>query len=341
MIWTAFGGLMKSRRKWPFFTAIALLAAVLLPGAPRAADVPAAASASWPQRSVKLVVPLGPASGADVTARLVADQLTRRWGQPVVVENRPGADGLVGVAAFLGGSDDHALLLAPTGTFTASPLLHQNQAVNADRLAPVARLTTTLIAIAVPASLRIDSLADLVTFVGAQPGRAHWASTTGATDLVFSGFLHGAGLSMVRMPYRDGVLALNDLGEARIEVYMSALTAILPQAMAGRVKVLALSNRERAAVAPDIPTVVEAGYPALQYDGLVGLFASTAMPAERREQIGADVRAVMADPAVAARITATGQIVSPGTAVEFAQAIAEQAIAFKAIAGSLGLTGQQ
>jgi tripartite-type tricarboxylate transporter receptor subunit TctC len=325
---------MKTKRKPPFVAAIMWLAAFLL-----AASLPSARAwpaEAWPQRGVKLVVPLGPASGADVTARLLADQLSRRWGQPVVVENRPGADGIVGVAAFISGSDDHALLLAPTGTFTASPLLHPNQAFSPDRLAPIARLTTTLIAIAVPGSLNVNSLAELVTFIGSQPGRSHWASTTGATDLVFSGFLNGAGLSMVRVPYRDGVLALNDLSEGRIEVYMSALTAILPQATAGRVKMLALSNHERAAVAPEVPTVVEAGFPALQYDGLVGLFASTAMPAERREQIARDVQAVMADPDLATKIAATGQIVSPGTSTEFARAIAEQSVAFKAIAGSLG-----
>lgn len=326
---------MKTRRKAPFFAAIMELAAFLL--AATLLSAPAWPAEAWPQRGVKLVVPLGPASGADVTARLLADQLSRRWGQPVVVENRPGADGIVGVAAFISGSDDHALLLAPTGTFTASPLLHPNQAFSPDRLAPIARLTTTLIAIAVPVSLNVNSLAELVKYVASQPGRSHWASTTGATDLVFSGFLNGAGLSMVRVPYRDGVLALNDLSEARIEVYMSALTAILPQAMAGRVKMLALSNHERAAVAPEVPTVVEAGFPALQYDGLVGLFASTTMPAEQREQIARDVQAVMADPALVAKIAATGQIVSPGTSAEFARAIVEQSAAFKAIAGSLGL----
>jgi tripartite-type tricarboxylate transporter receptor subunit TctC len=321
---------MKDRKNSPFFKAIMLLAALLLPGTLQAAE-------AWPQRSVKLVVPLGPASGADVTARLLADQLSRRWGQPVIVENRPGADGIVGVTAFIGASDDHALLLAPTGTFTASPLVHPNQAFSPDRLAPIARLTTTLIAIAVPGSLNVNSLAELVTLVGSQPGRTHWASTTGATDLVFSGFLNGAGLNMVRVPYRDGVLALNDLTEGRIEVYMSALTVILPQAVAGRVKVLALSNHERAAVAPEIPTVVEAGYPALQYDGLVGLFSNAAMPAERREQIASDVQTVIADPAFAAKIAATGQIVSPGTSAELARAVAEQSAAFKAVARSLGL----
>jgi tripartite-type tricarboxylate transporter receptor subunit TctC len=172
---------------------------------------------------------------------------------------------------------------------------------------------------------------------GAYPGGSHWASTTGATDLVLSGFLNNAGLSMVRVPYRDGVLALNDLTEGRIEVYMTALTVILPQAVAGRVKMLALSNRERAAVAPEVPTALEAGFPALQYDGLVGLFASTAMPVERREQIAGDVQAVIADLAFGAKIAATGQIVSPGNSAAFARAIEEQSRAFKAIARSLGL----
>jgi tripartite-type tricarboxylate transporter receptor subunit TctC len=322
---------MKTGRKRPFLTAMMLLAAILLP-----ARTAAEASPAWPQRAVKLVVPLGPASGADVTARLLADRLSQRWGQPVVVENRPGADGIVGVASFIGGSDDHALLLAPSGTFTASPLLHPGQAFNPDRLAPVARLTTTLIAIAVPDSTNVKSLAELVKFIRARPD-SHWASTTGATDLVFSGFLNSAGLSMIRVPYRDGVLALNDLGEGRIEVYMSALTAIQPHAAGGRVRVLALSNHRRAAAAPDVPTVQEAGYPALEYDGLVGLFAGDAMPAGRREQIAADVLAVISDPDFAQKIAATGQIVHPGTPAELARAIAEQSAVFKAIAGSLGL----
>jgi tripartite-type tricarboxylate transporter receptor subunit TctC len=317
---------------------ITLLAAFLVPGMLLSAD--AWSAEAWPQRTVKLVVPLGPASGADVTARLLADQLSRRWGQAVIVENRPGADGIVGVTAFLGGVDDHALLFAPTGTITASPLVHQNLTIKPDRLAPVARVTNTLIAIAVPAALKVYSLAGLMTSVGAQPGRFHWASVTGATDLVFSGFLKSAGLSMVRVPYRDGVLATNDLSEGRIEVYMSALASTMPMAAGGKIRILALSNRERAAAIAEVPTVAEAGYPALQYDGLVGLFATAAMPVVLRERIAGDVRAVVADPATAARIAATGQVVSPGSPAEFGSSIAEQSAAFVAIAKSLGLQQQ-
>jgi tripartite-type tricarboxylate transporter receptor subunit TctC len=320
---------MKNTKKLAFF-AVIVLSALTLSGTVSSAQI-------WPQRIVKLIVPLGPASGADVTARLLADHLSRRWGQAVVVENRPGADGIVGLTAFLSGSDDHVLLFTPTGTFTAHPFLHEKLAYNPSQLVPIARVTNTLVAITVPTSLKVNSLAELTTFVRSQPGRFHWASITGATDLVFSGFLKSAGLSMVRVPYRESVLAISDLSEGRIEVFLSALATVLPQVTGGKIKMLALTNHERAPVVPEVPTVIEAGYPTLQYDGLVGLFATAGMPVEVRERIAGDVRAVIADPAVATRVAGTGQIVSPGTPAEFASSIEQQLTTFAAIAKSLDL----
>jgi len=287
---------------------------------------------TWPQRVVKVMVPLGAGSGADVTARLLADLLSKRWGQAVVVENRPGADGIVGLTAFLTGTDDHVLLFTPTGTFTSHPFFHDKLSYDQHELVPIARVTSTLVSITVPASLNLDSLADLVALVRSQPGKLHWASVTGATDLIFSGFLKGAKLRMVRVPYRDTVQAINDLGEGRIQVFLSALATVRPHVASGRVKMLAVTNRERAPVAPQVPTVAEAGYPALQFDGLVGLFAPPGMPVESRERIAADVRAVVVDPAIATRVAATGQIVSPGTPAEFAASIDEQRAKFAAIA---------
>src|SRR5215475_15130659 len=224
--------------KAAFFAAIILLSSFSLSVMGRAAEL-------WPQRLVKLVVPLGPASGSDVTARLLADQLSRRWGQAVVVENRPGADGIVGLTAFLSGSDDHVLLFAPAGSFTAYPFLHERLPYNLSQLVPIARVTNTIIAITVPTSLNVNSLAELITFVRSQPGRYHWTSITGATELIFLGFLKSAGLSMVRVPYRDGVRAVNDLSERRIEVFLSALATVLPQVRGGKIKILAVTNHQR------------------------------------------------------------------------------------------------
>jgi len=325
---------MRNMKNSAFFAAVMVSALLLLATVPLA-QLPAAPI--WPHRTVKLIVPLGPASGADATARLLADHLSRRWSQAVFVENRPGADGIAGFSAFLGGADDHVLLFTPTGTFTAHPFLHEQPAYNPNELAPIARVTNTLVAITVPTSLNVNSLAELITFVRSQPGRYHWTSITGATELIFLGFLKSAGLSMVRVPYRDGVRAVNDLSERRIEVFLSALATVLPQVRGGKIKILAVTNHQRSPSAPDVPTVTEAGYPALQYDGLVGLFATAGMPVELRERIAGDVRAVIANPAVAARVAGTGQIVAPGTPAEFARSIDGQRATFIAIARSLGL----
>src|SRR5262249_3202169 len=217
---------------------------------------------TWPQRVVKLMVPLGPGSGADVTARLLADGLSSRWRRPVVVENRPGVDGIVGLTAFLVGSDDHVLLFTPTGTFTSHPFLHDKLSYDQYELVPIARVTSTVISISVPSSLNVGSLAELVALVRSQLGKLNWSSVTGATDLVFSGFLKGADLSMMRVPYREPVQAVNDLGEGRIQVLLSALITVQPHVVAGKVKLLAVTNRERGPSVPNVPTVTEAGYPA-------------------------------------------------------------------------------
>jgi tripartite-type tricarboxylate transporter receptor subunit TctC len=291
----------------------------------------------WPQRMVKLMVPLGPGSGADITARLLADHLSKRWNQPVIVENRPGADGIIGLTAFLAGADDHVLLFTPTGTFTSHPFLYGKLAYDQSELAPIARVTNTLISIVSPATAGIDSLADLVALVRSEPGRHYWASVTGATDLIFSGFLKSANLTMVRIPYRDSVQAINDLSEGRVQVFLSALATVRSQMAGGKVKMLAVTNRERAPLAPEVPTVTEAGYPALQFDGLVGLFTTPGMPVTLRQRIAGDVRDIVVDPAIATRVAATGQIVSPGTPGEFAAEVDAQRAKFAAIAKGLDI----
>jgi tripartite-type tricarboxylate transporter receptor subunit TctC len=291
---------------------------------------------SWPQRTVKFLVPLGPSSGADITARLLADQLTKRWNQAVVVENRPGADGIVALTAFLANPDDHTLLLTPTGTFTTHPFFHDTLTYNQSDLVPVARVTNTLISITVPATQKLGSLTELIALARSQPGTLNWASVTGSTDLIFAGFLKSEGLSMAKVPYRDNVQAVNDLIEGRIEVFLSALASVRPQVAAGKVKMLAVTNSERAPIVPNVPTVREAGYPTLQFDGLVGLFAAPGMPIDVRRRIASDTLAVATEPAVAERVAATGQIVSPGTAAEFAASIEEQRAKFAAIARALG-----
>jgi tripartite-type tricarboxylate transporter receptor subunit TctC len=291
---------------------------------------------SWPQRPVKFVLPLGPGSGTDIGARLISDRLAARWGQPVVIENRPGGDGMVAISAFVGARDDHVLLFSPSSSFTAHPYLHENLPYKPSDLAPIARFSNTIISIAVPRSLRLDTLAQLFELARAQPGKLNWAGTTGATDFIFAGLAKRAGAEMTKVPYRNPVEAANDLGEGRVQAYASALAIVRPQLEAGKIRLLAVYNSVRAPTAPDIPTVAEAGFPEMTMDGLVGLFGPPEMPLDLRERIAGDVQAV-SDASVAERLLTTGQILNTGGPAEFDAAVEEQRAKIAAIAHELGI----
>jgi tripartite-type tricarboxylate transporter receptor subunit TctC len=315
---------------------IAITLSALLFGTLATAAQPASPQ-SWPQRSVKFILPLGPGSGADIGARLIAEKLTAKWGQPVVVENRPGGDGFVAINAFTGARDDHTLLFGPASSFTAHPFLHEKLPYDPRDLAPVARVSATLIAISVPPSLDVKSIGDLVAMARAQPGKLNWATITGATDLVLAGFLKTHNLDMAKIPYRDPVQALNDVAEGRLHLYWAALAIVRTQMQAGRIKVIAITASEPSKVVPDIPTVTQAGFPGLTFDGLVGLYGTRDMPDALREKIAADVKDVLADAAIVSRLQATGQEVVPGSAAEFAAAIDRQRAGVAETAKVLGI----
>jgi tripartite-type tricarboxylate transporter receptor subunit TctC len=264
------------------FGLFAALAAAALGSAFWAAA--ASADQAWPTRPVKFILTLGPGSGADIGARLFADRLAQRWGQPVVVENRPGGDGIVAINTFVGAHDDHQLLFSPTSSFTAHPFLHDHLPYRPSDLAPVARISNTVIAIAVPASLN----------------------------------------------------AANDLAEGRVQVYESALAIVRPQLQSGKIELLAVTNTVRAPSEPDVPTVEEAGQPALTIDGLVGLFEPADMPIELRRRISADVGAV-ADDTIKARLATTGQLLNIGGPEEFKKSIDAQRAQVETFAKELGI----
>jgi tripartite-type tricarboxylate transporter receptor subunit TctC len=294
---------------------------------------------SWPTRPVKFILTLGPGSGADIGARLLADRLTKKWDQPIVIENRPGGDGVVAITTFVGAHDDHVLLFAPSSSFIGHPYLHDNLPYKASDLAPIARVSNTVVAISVPMDLPVRSLKDVVELARAKPGQLNWAGLTGGLDIIFEGWLKSVGADIKKVPYRNPVEAANDLASGRVQLYESAYAIARPQIQAGKVKALAVTNTARASAIPDIPTVAEAGYPALTIDGLVGLFGPPTMPKELRERIAADIKSVMdADPVITDRLIATAQIPNPGGPDEFAKSIDEQRAVLAKAAKELGIS---
>lgn len=296
----------------------------------------ASAETKWPTRPVRFILTLGAGSGSDIGARLLADRLSQRWGQPVIVENRPGGDAIVAINAFVTAHDDHVLLFSPTSSFTAHVYLHDNLPYQPSDLVPITRVSNTIITISVPASLNVNSLKELAAMARAEPGKLNWAGVTGALDFVFAGWLKQEGLNINKVPYRNPVDAANDLAEGRVQVYEAALAIVRPQLESGKIKLLVVTNSVHAPTQPNLPTVAEAGYPALTIDGLVGLFGPKGMPLDLRQRITADIRAVV-DPTIEDRLTITGQLTNIGGPEEFGKSIDEQRAKIADFAKQLGI----
>jgi tripartite-type tricarboxylate transporter receptor subunit TctC len=293
------------------------LAAMFLAGAVTAS------AQSYPQRAVRFILPFGPAAGVDITARLLADKLSTRWGKPVVIENRPGGDGLVAINAFISANDDHTLLFVPASTYTAHPYSHEKLPYDAERdLQPIVNVTTIVIALCAPESLNVKSMADWVALARAKPDTLNVAAAAGNSDLILSSFVKTQNLPVTRVPYRDIQQAPNDLSENRIQLLMSSYATMMPLVQAGKLRVLAVTSRKRVDVATDVPTVAEAGFPYLGLDSLIGMYGPRGMTSALRESIAADVRAVVAaDPTIASRLAATGQVIDLRGPAEFAAGI--------------------
>ena len=305
---------------------------------------PAPASAqTYPQRAVRFILPFGPASGVDITARLIGDRLAARWGKPVVVENRPGGDGLVAINAFTSANDDHTLLFVPASTFTAHPYTRDNLPYDAERdLLPIVNVTVIVIALSVPESLPVGSLADFVALARAKPGTLNVATAAGNSDFIMAGFLKSMNLQVAKVPYRDIMQAPNDLAEGRIQLLMSSYASMRPLIQAGKLKVLAVTSRKRVGIASNIPTVAEAGFPFLGLDSLIGIFGPRGTPDALRESIAADVKAIVAaDPTIATRLEATGQVVDIRGPAEFTAGIKAMRDQLASIAQALGVKAVQ
>ena len=301
-----------------------------------------AAAQSWPQKPVKFILSLGPGSGADIGARLYADRFTRMWGQPAVVENRPGGDGVIAINAVISAKDDHTLLWGPTANFVGHPYSLDRIPYDPKELVPVARVSGTVVTIAAPATMNVGSLKELLARAKEQSGKMNWATAVTMTDIILEGFFKSSGIDMAHVRYKDTVAAVNDLIENRIQLYSSAYAIVRAQAQAGRIKLLAVQARNRVP-GLDLPTVSELGFPGLNFEGLVGIIAarSSGLSNAVRDRIAADVKTVSADPLVAERLAATAQLNVPGNAAEFAASIDEQVAQLAASAKLLGMKPKQ
>jgi tripartite-type tricarboxylate transporter receptor subunit TctC len=314
--------------------AAALLTLSVLPGQAQTGQ-----AQMWPQRTVRVILPIGPGSATDLTARLFAERLAARWGQPVVVENRPGADGIPAVTSFIAARDEHTLFFSFGGPVTTNLVTREKLPYDVGDLVPIASASESFLAIAAHGD--IASLGDLVRRARAEPGKINWASTPGLPHFIFAGFLKSAGLDMTHVAYRDFAPAQQDVTEGRIQVISASLQLALAPARSGKARLLAITTAERSPLVPEVPTAKEAGYPDLLIESFQGFFGWRGMPESLRDRIAADVRAVGGDPEIAQRLIPIGQMLKLGNPAEFAAMIDGQRKKVTAIAKAIGLKPTQ
>lgn len=289
-------------------------------------------ASNWPERPIRIMT--GPAgSSPDAVARTLADAFSRRWKQTVVVENRAGADHILAAQGMIEARDGHTLLFTTHSTLTVNPLLHGTLPYDPQKdFAPISLTVEDFLCVAVAPSLGVASLKELVARSAAKPGDLNFYAVPGSPYLSWLAFQKRAGISTVFVPYKAPAGALGDLSEGRIHVMITSFASVRGLAQSDKIKVLAVTNGTRAAAAPDVPTVAEAGYPDFTFAGLLGLFGPKDMPEALQERLSDEVRDILREAETQKRLTNLGLLARGTTPAEFRAVIDEQRAKWAAIA---------
>jgi len=245
----------------------------------------AAHAQDYPTRPIHLIVPFAPGGGNDTVARLVGDSLGKRLGQPVVVDNRPGAGGVVGAeSAAKAPADGYTLFLGGVGSHAINPNLHKDLPYDPIKdFAAVSLLASAPLILVVHPSVPVQSVQQLIAYAKSHPGKLNYASNGkgSSSHLAAVMFSNLAGVDMVHIPYKGLAPALTDLLSGQDQLMFSSVVAILPQVRAGKLRALAVTSRKRMALLPDIPTIAESGLPSYETSSWYGILA----PAGTRPEI--------------------------------------------------------
>jgi len=281
--------------------------AALLLGLHGSALAQAPATGAWPAKPVRIVVSLTPGSATDILARTVSDRLATQLGQPVIVENRPGASTTIGAAVVARAEPDGYTLLATSSAHTVAPFLYSSLAYDTARdlagVAPLANLPTVLV---VPPSKGFRSLRDLVAAAQAKPGSINFGSAAASTQLNAERFRRSARIEAVHIPFKGAPEALTEVMAGRIDFYFSPIAPALPLLREGKVVALAVGSSKRASILPDLPTTLEAGFPDSDYNFWIGLLAPAKTPRELIDRLSRSTTAALQAPEVRERFSRLG-----------------------------------
>lgn len=321
-------------------TRLAPLAAAFL-----IAQTAAGLADSYPQAPIKLVIPLASGGATENLARIAGTDASATLGQPIIIENRPGASGTIASATVAKATPDgHTLLFANFATHAVAPTMFTSLRYDPIKdFAPVSYLASSPHLLLVSSDLKAQSVAELVALAKSMPGKLNYASSGVGSPLHLAGeyFNATAGTQIVHVPYKSSGPALIDLMSGRVQMMFDNLSTALPYVQSGKLRALAVTSNQRSALAPDVPTVIESGLPGFETYGWWGVLAPAQTPPAAIEKLSAAYMGAIKTPGVVAQLTAQGYIPIGSNPAAFAKHIESEIAKWRPIIKSTGLVVSQ
>jgi tripartite-type tricarboxylate transporter receptor subunit TctC len=311
---------------------LAVLAAAMLPRGAQALD--------YPHRAVHIIIPFTAGGAPDVLLRLVAQKLSEKWGQGVVVENRAGGNTLIGtVAAAKSAPDGYTLLLAADQTFVLNPLLYSSLPYSMKELDPIVLMASIPHMLAVANKVPVSNVKELIALAKEKPDTITYGTTgPGTIQRIATEYFAGiAGIKLVHVPYKGANETTTAILSGEIDMTINGMSNILPHIGSGKLKALAVSTAKRNPLAPDVPTMQEAGVPGYTSQGAFGLFAPAGTPREIVAKIDTDVAEVLARPDVAKALEARSFVVDTAGPEQFEKFIAAETSKWASVIKRVGI----
>lgn len=301
----------------------------------------AIAQQSWPVRPVRLVLPFGPGSATDIMARAIADELRVELGQPFVIDNKPGANGFIAAElAARAVPDGYTLFVTSTTTQSNNQFLFKSLPYDPVKdFTPIGGINETYYVLTVPASLPVNSVAELVAWIKANPGKASYGWGAAVSQIAGASFLKEAGVTAVGIPYKSSPQAVTDLIAGQLTFVVQGITAGLAVVKGGRVKALMVSAPTRIPQMPTVPTAAEVGVPGFNATSFVGVFAPAATPQAVVARLNAALLKVLRKPGMVERMDeCCSARLTPTTPAEFAEYLRKDRIRWAAQISAAGIT---
>ncbi|MES2482260.1 MAG: tripartite tricarboxylate transporter substrate binding protein [Pseudomonadota bacterium] len=296
-----------------------LMGAALGLTAPWLAAVPALAQ-SWPSQPIRLVSPSPPGGAADVATRLIGKHLAELLGQPVITDNKPGANGVVaGLEALRAGTDGYTVFMGSTTSLVANPYLMKSVPFEpATDFAPVSLIAALPFVLVVHPGLPVKSVKDLVAYAKARPGKVSFASANATSRVAASSFAQSTGVELLHVPYKSAPASLNDVVTGQVDIAFVDYSSARAFLQGGRLRLLGVTSAKRSPLMPDTPTIAESGVPGYEVIGWTAMSVPTGTDPAIVRRLNAEMQKVLSRKDVQQQLASLGQDVILGTPEEFA-----------------------